>query len=146
MKYRRLADKGYGDLKKIIFSIEDSDKLKSLEVDFNKISKIEFNFNKSVLIKLVSELENHLKKISGTYTITSQLSKMKKELKRKKTNVDKIDKYYSKAIKVFKTENESKSIKTEEPNKLKLSNHVHGTFWLSSFANSQGNNSWNLGH
>ena len=106
MKYRRLADKGYGDLQKFIFSIEDSDKLKSLEVDFNKISKIEVDFNKSVLIKLVSELENRLKKISGTYTITSQLSKMKKELKRKKTNVDKINKYYSKAIKVFKTENE----------------------------------------
>jgi len=31
---------------------------------------------------------------------------MKKELKRKKTNVDKINKYYSKAIKVFKTEND----------------------------------------
>ena len=103
-KYRRSADKGYGDLQKFIFSIEDVDKLKKLKSDFEKLSKIVSNTDKEEGVKLVSQLETSLKSITGTYDIIRPLSKIKKELKRKKIKLKRIQKSLDKTIKLFNSE------------------------------------------
>ena len=106
MKYRRLADKGYADLQKILFSINDSEKLNELEADFQKVSLISIDSNKDISINLILNLESSLKKIAGTYNLKNQLSKLKKELKRKSPKSVKIKKYLSKINVIYISEKE----------------------------------------
>ena len=56
---------------------------------------------KDILINLVSNIENSLKKIAGTYALKNQLSKLKKELKRKSPKSVKIKNYLSKINEIY---------------------------------------------
>ena len=99
-----IRDRGYGGLQKFIFSIEDVDKLKKLKPDFEKLTKIVSSTDKQEGVELVSQLETSLKSITGTYDIIRPLSKIKKELKRKKIKLKRIQKSLDKTIKLFNSE------------------------------------------
>ena len=103
-KYRRSADKGYEELNNLILSIKDSEELTELTKDFVSLSELDIIREKDKATSILKKLELSLKTLSGTYVILQPLSKLKKELNRKKINTNRIQNSLNKLLKIFNQE------------------------------------------
>ena len=104
MKYRRSADKGYEDLRDFVLDIEDVAKLQQLKNQFVSLSNLKVETQTDEALLLVQKIQEELKSINGTYSITESLSKLKKELERKTQKIDRIENNLKKSLSAFDLE------------------------------------------
>lgn len=119
--YRRAADNAYEGVDDIVHILESYEVLFEFESEVLKLDEIIKTESYELAAERIKEVTKELSLVPGTSTITSLLSKTRKQLKKKNVRLDKVEDYYKQAVMEYKTTLESiKNAQGNTLNELKL--------------------------
>ncbi|MGI9384898.1 MAG: TRAP transporter large permease subunit [Methyloligellaceae bacterium] len=96
--YRRTTDDAYGPVMKLIAAIDDTGALAELESEMQGLQQMNAGTDAEQAVARISEVRKRVGKIEGTRAIASQLTKARREIKRKTPQWEKAKMALGKAV------------------------------------------------